>query len=77
LVWEALVAAEALEQQGISAEVINIHTIKPLDEEAILKSLKKQNASLQLKSIIFWVVFKRFKSFGIKQSSSTRVCGSK
>jgi transketolase len=35
LVWEALVAAEALEQQGISAEVINIHTIKPLDEEAI------------------------------------------
>jgi transketolase len=35
LVWEALVAAEALEQQGISAEVINIH-IKPLDEEAII-----------------------------------------
>jgi transketolase len=36
-----LLAAEALEQQGISAEVINIHTIKPLDEEAILKSLAK------------------------------------
>jgi transketolase len=32
LVW-ALQAAETLEQQGISAEVINIHTIKPLDEE--------------------------------------------
>ncbi len=41
LVWEALIAAEALEAQGISAEVVNIHTIKPLDEEAILKSVKK------------------------------------
>lgn len=41
LVWEALIAAENLEQQGISAEVINIHTIKPLDEAAVLKSVKK------------------------------------
>lgn len=41
LVWEALVAAEALEEKGITAEVINIHTIKPLDEEAILKAVKK------------------------------------
>jgi transketolase len=41
LVWEALIAAEALEAQGISAEVINIHTIKPLDAEAVLKSVKK------------------------------------
>lgn len=41
LVWEALIAAEALEQQGISAEVINIHTIKPLDDAAILKSVAK------------------------------------
>lgn len=41
LVWEALEAAEALETKGISAEVINIHTIKPLDEEAILKSVAK------------------------------------
>jgi transketolase len=41
LVWEALIAAEALEAKGISAEVINIHTIKPLDEEAILKSIGK------------------------------------
>ncbi|TDD99528.1 transketolase family protein [Flavobacterium cellulosilyticum] len=41
LVWEALLAAEALESEGISAEVINIHTIKPLDEEAILKSVAK------------------------------------
>ncbi|RAR70199.1 transketolase [Flavobacterium aciduliphilum] len=41
LVWEALIAAETLEAKGISAEVINIHTIKPLDEEAILKSVAK------------------------------------
>ncbi|CAN5151010.1 transketolase C-terminal domain-containing protein [soil metagenome] len=41
LVWEALQAAEQLEENGISAEVINIHTIKPLDEEAILSSVKK------------------------------------
>lgn len=41
LVWQALLACEELEKQGISAEVINIHTIKPLDEEAILKSIKK------------------------------------
>lgn len=41
LVWEALQAAEQLEEKGISAEVINIHTIKPLDEEAILKSVRK------------------------------------
>ncbi|MDC6367774.1 MULTISPECIES: transketolase family protein [Flavobacteriaceae] len=41
LVWQSLLAAENLENQGISAEVINIHTIKPLDEEAILTSVKK------------------------------------
>ncbi|WP_010232243.1 transketolase family protein [Gillisia marina] len=41
LVWEALQAAEQLNEKGISAEVINIHTIKPLDEEAILASAKK------------------------------------
>jgi len=41
LVWEALQAAETLNEQGISAEVINIHTIKPLDDEAILNSVSK------------------------------------
>ena len=41
LVWEALQASEKLEEMGISAEVINIHTIKPLDDEAILKSIAK------------------------------------
>ncbi len=41
LVWEALQASEQLFSQGIEAEVINIHTIKPLDENAILESVKK------------------------------------
>jgi len=41
LVWEALVAAEQLKGRGINAEVINIHTIKPLDETAVLKSVSK------------------------------------
>lgn len=41
LVWKALQAAEILAQKGISAEVINIHTIKPLDEEAVLASVAK------------------------------------
>ena len=41
LVWEALEAAKALNEKGISAEVINIHTIKPLDDKAILESVAK------------------------------------
>ena len=41
LVWEALEASKVLNEKGISAEVINIHTIKPLDEKAILDSVAK------------------------------------
>lgn len=41
LVWKAIQAAEILNQKGISAEVINIHTIKPLDENAVITSVKK------------------------------------
>ena len=41
LVWEALEAAKTLNEKGVSAEVINIHTIKPLDQNAILESVKK------------------------------------
>ncbi|MDD2279770.1 MAG: transketolase C-terminal domain-containing protein, partial [Bacteroidales bacterium] len=44
LVWKAIDAAEELSKKGISAEVINIHTIKPLDEEAIIKSATKTRA---------------------------------
>jgi transketolase len=41
LVWEAIKAGEKLAEMGIDAEIINIHTIKPLDAEAILKSVAK------------------------------------
>ena len=41
LVWEAIQAGEQLEALGIDAEIINIHTIKPLDEEAVLTSVAK------------------------------------
>lgn len=41
LVWHAIEAGEILFEKGISAEIINIHTIKPLDNEAILKSVAK------------------------------------
>src|SRR6187431_1213102 len=41
MVWEAILAGEKLAELGIDAEIINIHTIKPIDEEAILKSVGK------------------------------------
>jgi transketolase len=41
LVWEAILAGELLAAEGIDAEIINIHTIKPLDAEAVLKSVRK------------------------------------
>ena len=41
LVWKAIEAGEILESKGINAEIINIHTIKPLDVEAVLNSVKK------------------------------------
>ena len=44
LVWEALQAAEALEAEGICAEVINMATVKPLDEEALIASAAKTKA---------------------------------
>jgi len=44
LVWEAIEACKILENKGISAEIINIHTIKPLDEDAVLKSANKTKA---------------------------------
>ena len=53
LVWEALEAAKVLEEQGISAEVINIHTIKPLDTEAIINSVKKTGAVVTCEEHLF------------------------
>ena len=46
LVWEALKAAEMLEAEGISAEVLNVATIKPLDTEALLASLRKTGCAV-------------------------------
>ncbi len=46
LVWLAVEAAKLLEAKGISAEVINIHTIKPLDVEAILTSIQKTGCAV-------------------------------
>ncbi|MEK6967074.1 MAG: transketolase family protein [Nanoarchaeota archaeon] len=44
MVFEAIKAAKELEKQNISAEIINLHTIKPIDSEAIIKSAKKTGA---------------------------------
>lgn len=41
MVWKALEACEILNERGVSAEVINMHTIKPLDEASIIESVKK------------------------------------
>lgn len=46
LVWEAIVAEEILAKKGIKAEIINIHTIKPLDVKAILKSVAKTGCAV-------------------------------
>lgn len=46
MVWNAIQAGVALEEKGISVEVINIHTIKPIDEEAIINSLKKTRCAV-------------------------------
>lgn len=46
LVWKAIEAGRILEEQGISVEVINIHTIKPLDTEAVLKSISKTKCAV-------------------------------
>ncbi|OJY93006.1 MAG: transketolase [Sphingobacteriales bacterium 40-81] len=46
MVWKAIEAGIILEEKGLSVEVINIHTIKPLDEEAILKSIRKTKCAV-------------------------------
>ena len=46
LVWNAIQAGAALQEKGISVEVINIHTIKPLDEEAVLRSIRKTKCAV-------------------------------
>jgi transketolase len=46
MVWEAIKAGEILAKKGIDAEIINIHTIKPLDEKSILDSVKKTGCAV-------------------------------
>lgn len=46
LVWKAVEAARILEEKGISVELINIHTIKPLDEAAVLASISKTKCAV-------------------------------
>jgi transketolase len=46
LVWKALEACEMLEEKGIHAEIINIHTIKPLDKEAVIASVRKTGCAV-------------------------------
>lgn len=46
LVWIAIEAGKMLEERGYSVELINLHTIKPLDEEAILQSIRKTGCAV-------------------------------
>ena len=46
MVWKAIEAGKILEEKGLSVEVINIHTIKPLDEAAILESISKTKCAV-------------------------------
>jgi transketolase len=46
MVWKAIEAAKKLEEQGISVDLLNIHTIKPLDTEAVLASLRKTKCAV-------------------------------
>ncbi len=46
MVWKAIEAGVILQEKGISVEVINIHTIKPLDTEAIIKSISKTKCAV-------------------------------
>ena len=46
MVWKAIEAGKVLEEKGIKAEVINIHTIKPLDTEAVIRSIKKTRCAV-------------------------------
>ena len=79
LVWEAIQAGEELEKLGISAEVINIHTIKPLDEEAILASAAKNKMRCYRGRTQPFRRFGRQRSTSISKifTYSTRVCCSK
>ncbi len=46
MVWKAIEAGKELEEKGISVELINLHTIKPIDEEAIINSIRKTKCAV-------------------------------
>lgn len=54
LVWKAIEAGRILEEKGYSVEVINIHTIKPIDEEAIIKSVSKTKCAVTCEEHNIW-----------------------
>lgn len=54
MVWYAIEAARALKEKGISAEVINLHTIKPLDQEAVIRSIKKTGCAVTCEEHNIW-----------------------
>lgn len=54
LVWKAIEAGKILEEKGINVEVINIHTIKPLDKEAIIKSITKTKCAVTAEEHNIW-----------------------
>jgi transketolase len=54
LVWKAIEAGRVLENQGISVELINIHTIKPLDTDAIITSIKKTKCAVSCEEHNIW-----------------------
>ncbi len=54
LVWKAIEAGKILEEKGYSVELINIHTIKPLDQEAIVKSISKTGCAVTCEEHNIW-----------------------
>ena len=54
LVWEALVAAEELQKQGINASVIDLHTVKPIDEELIVSQARQTGAFVSAEEHQIW-----------------------
>lgn len=54
LVWKALEAFEILKEKGISAEIINIHTIKPLDAQSVLNSVRKTKCAVSAEEHNRW-----------------------
>ena len=54
LVWEALEAIKKLHEKGISADLLNIHTIKPLDESSILNSVRKTGCVVTAEEHNYW-----------------------